>query len=521
MRRSTSVKPGTTTMREKKNMISLFTSEEIRPGADIPVFYQSESGKPNNWIDLRRVDGAKEKSVTFQYAPGCAGVVTFSGLSTDGGKEGGKGITPGDYALYLYEGNAADVCLDGPVRFSLSDAPYFCADSFSTANIRVGERCDVDLTGILEAFGHDVTFEKAGGDDWLDVTEAGKVTGEAPEDFAGRPGHIVVTAQADDTGAETSVALTVPVRDADGPLVDQLRIATWNLWYDGDRVYDGLAKVMRVLLEQDVDIVGLQEVHDDEEHQTVKDLAARLGWYHHMHPDSDVKDVGLLSRYPVDEKLSGSGTDHLRTAVKVGDLVLQICGVHLNYDPYSPYEAPVGKRRFTRAVREAEKATEHKEEMTGILQKIRTQLGDADASPVLVLGDFNCPSHLDWESALHSGDMRNWPATTLLEEKGFADSYRVAHPDRRAYPGLTWSPAQLWNNREVDPPRVEPQDRIDFVFHKGRRLDVLASHTQVAGNPAPAEQHAEWGRYPHYWYNRWPSDHAAVITTYRVNPKTT
>ncbi|MGW3381935.1 hypothetical protein ACWDCO_17320 [Streptomyces albogriseolus] len=45
--------------------------------------------------------------------------------------------------------------------------------------------------------------------------------------------------------------------------------------------------------------------------------------------------------------------------------------------------------------------------------------------------------------------------------------------------------------------------------------------THVAGQPAPAEQHPEWFRYPLWWYNSWPSDHACVLTTYQIRPKET
>lgn len=99
---------------------------------------------------------------------------------------------------------------------------------------------------------------------------------------------------------------------------------------------------------------------------------------------------------------------------------------------------------------------------------MRDALGRIDESvPVALVGDFNTPSHLDWPDV-------EWPVTKAAEEAGFADSYRQAHPDPVAEPGHTWSPVQA---------APEPQDRIDFVLHRGLR--VLDSRTYVSGTPGP------------------------------------
>jgi hypothetical protein len=60
-----------------------------------------------------------------------------------------------------------------------------------------------------------------------------------------------------------------------------------------------------------------------------------------------------------------------------------------------------------------------------------------------------------------------------------------------------------WN--EDDRSRREPQDRIDYVLHNGHGLEVLDSRTIVTGTPR------DW---PDVAGNDWPSDHAAVLTTF-------
>ncbi|WP_050514128.1 MULTISPECIES: endonuclease/exonuclease/phosphatase family protein [Streptomyces] len=495
---------------EQDNRLSLFTSEPVRPGADIPVFYQSQESKPHNWIGLHRE--GEEEFCAFAYAPGSAGVAMFSGSSFD--RRGGVG--PGNYRLYLYEG-AGRTVLAGPVALRLTSAPYFLVDSLSAANVLAGRECRVALRGLLEACGREVTFAKVRGDFWLEVTGDGTVVGVAPESAAGRYGLITVAARARTSGERTTVTVRVPVRPEQGPLVDELRVATWNLWYDATQVWAAKAKVLRMVAEQNLDIVAMQEVR--QKAGTVKELAERLGWYFQEHPGT--KDVGVMSRYPIDVSRSGHGAEFLRSTVSLNDLLVHVCCVHLDYHAYGPFKAPEGTRRFTAAVQQEEMRSQRAAEMRDkILAEIAPQLDAAHRSPVIVLGDFNCPSHLDWASEVTS-DPANWPATLLLEEAGLQDSYRVAHPDPGAHPGLTWSPAQPWDETYLDPARVEPQDRVDFIFHKGDRLRVADSMAYVAGQPAPAEDHPQWKKSascpaPLWWYNAWPSDHASVITTYRI-----
>jgi endonuclease/exonuclease/phosphatase family metal-dependent hydrolase len=95
---------------------------------------------------------------------------------------------------------------------------------------------------------------------------------------------------------------------------------------------------------------------------------------------------------------------------------------------------------------------------------------------VVLTGDFNTPSHLDWPDV-------EWPVTKAAEEAGLRDSYREAHPDPAADPGHTWP--RVHPEHEDGSCRPEPQDRIDYVLHNGQGLKVLDSRTSVSGAPRP------------------------------------
>jgi membrane-associated phospholipid phosphatase len=58
----------------------------------------------------------------------------------------------------------------------------------------------------------------------------------------------------------------------------------------------------------------------------------------------------------------------------------------------------------------------------------------------------------------------------------------------------------------VEPPR-RPTWIIDYVLHNGQALRVLDSRTVVSAAPRP---------WPDVAGNDWPSDHAAVVTTFAL-----
>ena len=250
----------------------------------------------------------------------------------------------------------------------------------------------------------------------------------------------------------------------------RLRVMTWNLWYGGTKVHDHRAKQLKVIAETGVDVVGLQETYGS----AAEELAEALGWHHHRAGSN----LGIISRYPITAVLGDPDVGFYGAAgarIAVGDREVELWTAHLDYERYGPYTAEPLARLA------------HEEVRLGQLRDTLRRIGDA--APVVLVGDFNCPSHLDWPDV-------EWPVTKAAEEAGFRDSYREARPDAVRDPGHTWSPVHA---------EPEPQDRIDFVLHRG--LKVLDSRTYVSGTPRT---------WPDVEDNDWPSDHAAVITTFSL-----
>jgi HAD superfamily hydrolase (TIGR01509 family) len=269
----------------------------------------------------------------------------------------------------------------------------------------------------------------------------------------------------------------------------ELRVMSWNLWYGGTKVDDYREKQLKVIAETGADVVGLQETYGN----SAQELADALGWYHHQAGEN----LGIISRHPITARLGDPevgfyGGAGVRIRLDCGQEV-EVWSAHLDYTPYGPYEA-----RFDGLP--AAGLIAHEAVRLGQMREILRQIADSttDATPVVLVGDFNAPSHLDRPDV-------EWPVTKAAEDAGLRDSYREVHPDAVRDPGHTWSPVHALH--EDGSGRPEPQDRIDFVLHNGRGLRVLDSRTLVSGTPSP---------WPDVATNDWPSDHAAVVTTFTL-----
>lgn len=56
-----------------------------------------------------------------------------------------------------------------------------------------------------------------------------------------------------------------------------------------------------------------------------------------------------------------------------------------------------------------------------------------DDRNLILAGDFNSPSHLDWTPEMqssHCGLTCEWPVSKKLADNGFKDSYRIIHPGK-------------------------------------------------------------------------------------------
>jgi hypothetical protein len=282
-----------------------------------------------------------------------------------------------------------------------------------------------------------------------------------------------------------------------------LRIMTLNVWETALRVNDGYAKTLAAIGDSGADIIGMQETGG----RLATELALDLGWFAHQGPGS----VAILSRFPISELFpltssdAGIGARIRVNSSPVQDVIVYVC--HLTAFPYGPYSACLDGLNASQVLAD-ETQSGRVQEVSDILRDMAPFLADADDIPVFLLGDFNTPSHLDWTPAaapLHCGYAVEWPVTRRVEDAGMVDSYREINPDPVAAPGNTWSP--IFETFIYPDGQPEPLDRIDMIHRAGAGITTVASEVFVID---PIEQ------FPDHEENDWPSDHAAVTSTFSV-----
>ncbi|KAH7700135.1 Protein F14F9.5 [Aphelenchoides avenae] len=320
-----------------------------------------------------------------------------------------------------------------------------------------------------------------------------------------------------------------------------LRIMSFNIWVSGENVQDGLYKVAKHIRLVDPDIVALQEVMTAE---VFTNLTRLLGpqWTGVINTQSGYPDAGIFTKHKLISEEKGQVKKGVGVPVKIrkgsASITINLWSLHLEWSCYGPYAANNKQARHASQIMSGE---EHcPDEFGSRAGNIRELLANPQfkkfasqvkESPLIVAGDFNSPSHLDWieeTKESHGGWAFEWPATKILMDQGhFADSYRVLHPnvtkDPGAIPplkaayrrvlGTTWSTVNeffvmdRWGDWGYTIP--EPMDRIDFIFYKSAALKPVDSFTYHGTEPMQS--------IPHHKYNDYPSDHYALVTDFIVS----
>lgn len=262
-----------------------------------------------------------------------------------------------------------------------------------------------------------------------------------------------------------------------------------NLWHGGTCVPDGGRVVLELLDEMDADVVLLCEIKDPASFlpALIDSLAGRGKVYY---GGSNGVSTGLLSRFPLENitKCCIVPGDENRAMLKATADVyghkVTFYSCHLDYRHYECYmprgydgtswtkmDAPVTDPEMILA---ANRISYRDESIMAFVEDASAEI--AKGHHVILGGDFNEPSHLDWQentSALwdHRGAVVNWDCSLILQEHGFQDAYRAVYPDAVRNPGFTF-PA---GNRNVDvkklawAPDADERDRIDFIYFSPSR----------------------------------------------------
>jgi endonuclease/exonuclease/phosphatase family metal-dependent hydrolase len=261
----------------------------------------------------------------------------------------------------------------------------------------------------------------------------------------------------------------------------RLTVMSFNIAIGGDAV--DITRVAAAVEAAGADIVGVQETCGN-----LPLIASLVGWPHYDEPRQ------IMSRLPI----AAVDGDAVLVLVEPGRS-LAVANVHLPAYPYGPHLLRDG--RSIDEVVDVEKSTR----LADLHRRLPAWSRLVSAGvPLVVTGDFNAPSHMDWgaSATAHRTAVVPWPVTVAMESAGFTDTYRSANPGR---PGISWTYG-------FPHPRVaahELTDRIDFVWASPGAAVIESGLAGPDGVPDV--------EFP---IDPWPSDHLGVVTTLDVDLST-
>ena len=287
------------------------------------------------------------------------------------------------------------------------------------------------------------------------------------------------------------VLISLTVISCLNPKNKSFKVMTWNIWHGGlhGTKADGFKKdtantinILNVLLKENADILLMQETYC-----CGMEIANNAGYTHSIQASSN---LSMHSKYPIIDSLEIFKPFNAHGAViDIDGQRLLFVNIWLHYLPDSFEDI----KKLNPDSLIANEVPTRLKEITSII-KVVDSLEKKLKIPVIIGGDFNSPSHLDWVQStkkFHYGKVVQWPVSKLMLEYNYTDSFRKAHPDPRQTLEGTWGYLS---------PRDIISDRIDFIYYKGENLKTLYSKI-VMEDPENG------------FFN---SDHRAVLTQFEL-----
>ena len=285
----------------------------------------------------------------------------------------------------------------------------------------------------------------------------------------------------------------------------EFKVMVWNIWHGGNDESlpaDGRPSVVKIIQESEADIVLMIETYGSAPY-----ISEQTG----MEYELLSSNLCIFSKFPIKRKIeypeSISTFNFGGAEILVNDsLPVLVFDTWLHYLPDTRL-APVEEGE--EAILAWENEGSRDDEIFTIMDVLKPFVENAVQVPVILGGDLNSHSHLDWIEATrdmynHGGAVVNWTVSRTLYDNGFKDSFREIHPDPVKNPGKTWISG--WENDKQVYTKV---DRIDYCYYLGESLKAIDSESHTA---IPGDTFFYKGKEIMY-----PSDHGFVVTTYRLD----
>ena len=317
----------------------------------------------------------------------------------------------------------------------------------------------------------------------------------------------------------------------------EFTVLQWNVWQEGTMVPGGYDAIVNEIVRLQPDFVTFSEVRNYHNTRFNDRIVASLKEKGLNYYSFYTYDTGLLSKHPITDSLTvfpengdhgsiyklTSSVDGHKVAVYTAHLDYLDCAYYnvRGYDGSSWKEIPIPTT--VEEVLKVNVASQRDDAIKMFIAEAKKDI--ANGYSVIVGGDFNEPSHLDWIEENknlydHNGLVIPWTVTTLLEKDGFIDTYRHIYPNPLTHPGFTYpadnplkEPAKLtWA------PKADERDRIDFIFYQGKDIEakkavIFGPKGSIVRNQRVQETSKDKFLLP---LDVWPTDHKGLLVTFKM-----
>ena len=253
-----------------------------------------------------------------------------------------------------------------------------------------------------------------------------------------------------------------------------------------------LNSISEVIESTDPDIIGLQESYN----MGLK-IANRFDYCYY---GDDYNSTAILSKYPIEF------VNEIYFKIILNESTyINFFNIHFTSEPYQPYD--IRDMLITTPLQAVYQAEQTRgSEADFLVSSIMSARSDNNM-PIIVTGDFNEPSHLDWilgaenpvSFSLNNNTqfIVNWPISDKMFNVDMVDVYRYLYPDPIQQNGYTWTP-----NISLG----EVHDRIDFIYCDTNDL-IDINNIHIVG-PDPLSDIS---------VDNYESDHRGVFAIFNIN----
>lgn len=319
----------------------------------------------------------------------------------------------------------------------------------------------------------------------------------------------------------------------------ELRVLQLNVWHGTTAVPDGFKGLVSIIEQTDPDIVLLCEIQGANDLNVVNKLVDTLQVLgKKYYGEISGKSPGIISKYKLKTaepcNVSLDKRPMLKSYISVEGKNLVIYSAHLDYTHYECYlprgysgttwkkiDAPV---LDADSVLRANRLSLRDESIRDFIEDAKTEISNGNL--VLLGGDFNEPSHLDWQADTkdlrdHNGLVINWDCSVMLTQMGMVDSFREIFPNAVTHPAFTFPSA----NKDAPiekltwAPEADERDRIDFIYYYPdsawslSNVSVVGPEETISEGKLKEKDSADSFIVPQ---GVWPTDHKGTLATFRI-----